>query len=118
MEVIFSFLTSIKCDSWYVGKAMIQVVKWYFEVNFCLLAGRKSTFYKSIKRRFIFCLLKSPKFVLDEVDNKMFQVLSLHFDNIFSLFSSPKCDFIDVNIAMFQVVCRHCELIFSLMTNL
>jgi len=53
-EVIFCLLPNRKCDFIQVDKATIQVVEWHL--------------------KFIFYLMTSPKFDLDEFDKTMFQV--------------------------------------------
>jgi len=51
-SLIFCLLTSPKCDTVEVEKAIIHVVDLHFEVIFCFSTNRKCDFFKLIGQRF------------------------------------------------------------------
>jgi len=62
-ELIFCFLTRLKCDLKEVEKPIIEIGEWHFEVIFCFLTNRKCE--------------------IAEIEKAMFQGLAFHF-NLFS----------------------------------
>ena len=96
-ELIFSLLTFLKCDLGEVEKGMFQGIAYPFRLisglwirSKCDL-GEKTTFLLVARHwKLIFCLLTSPKYVLDEVEKSMYQVFGFLISRKFNFFQADK----------------------------